>query len=370
MTDADPAAARLAVNLAALGRNLDRLAARVPGAEVAPVLKADAYGVGATTCTPVASYLIREKGVRTIFVATFAEATSLISLLDTTGPAPAVYALNGYAGQARRRDDREAIPVLSSEGQAAAWQDNGGGRCAIALDIGMHRLGLDLEGALALPDRARLDPASVDLVSMHLSHAGDRAAPENLLQAARFTDWATALRDVYPGARFSLSNSGGILLDLPAEQQVIRPGYALYGGAPSGDPADALETVATFTAPVIMTRTVGTGTAVGYDGRWTAQRPSRLAILGVGYADGYHRCLTNKGVVFLGGAECPVAGAVSMDLLTVDITDAPEPVAEGDRAELFGDRIKLDRLAGLAGTIGYELLTAIGHRVERRYGTG
>ncbi|MEM9234394.1 MAG: alanine racemase C-terminal domain-containing protein, partial [Pseudomonadota bacterium] len=136
---------------------------------------------------------------------------------------------------------------------------------------------------------------------------------------------------------------------------------------PDGKPDHALETVATFTAPVIMTREIQAGETVGYDGRWTAPRPTRLAVLGAGYADGYHRSLSNKGLVWLGGAECPVVGAVSMDLITVDITDAPQPVMLNDRAELFGEKIRLDRLAGLAGTIGYELLTSVGHRVDRVY---
>ena len=304
--------------------------------------------------------------MRTVFVATFAEATSLMLTSGRSGQQLSVYALNGYLGEPRR-SEWEAVPVLCSTDQAKAWVESGGGRCGLALDIGMNRLGLDITSALKLPKTAGLDPSTVDLVTMHLSHTGHMDAPENMEQAKKFGNWRTGLGDVYPKARFSLSNSGGLMMKLPVSQRVVRPGYALYGGAPDGNPDHALETVVTFTAPVLMTREVEPGETAGYNGTWTATRPSRLAILAAGYADGYHRALSNKGVVSLGGAECPVAGIVSMDLLTVDITDAPEPVSLGDRAELFGDRIKIDRLASLAGTIGYELLTSIGNRVERVY---
>ncbi|MEM9234814.1 MAG: alanine racemase, partial [Pseudomonadota bacterium] len=306
------ALARLTVNLAAMGRNYDTLQRHAGDAEIAPVLKADAYGVGSQIRTPVTDYLYTHKKVRTVFVATFAEATSLVQTSGKSGQDLTVYALNGYAGEARQ-SEWEPTPVLSSEDQARAWSESGGGRCGLALDIGMNRLGLDIEDALALPRTSGLDPQSVDLVVMHLSHAGVPGAEENREQTARFGAWSTGLKDVYPEARFSLSNSGGILMDLPALQQVVRPGYALYGGAPDGKPDHALETVATFTAPVIMTREIRAGETVGYDGLWTAPRPTRLAVLGAGYADGYHRSLSNKGVVWLGGAECPVVGAVSMD---------------------------------------------------------
>ncbi|WP_370336514.1 alanine racemase [Parvularcula marina] len=358
--------ARLTVDLAAIGRNFDALQAHAGDAEVAPVLKADAYGVGSQVRTPVTDYLYTHKNVRTIFVATFAEATSLMLTSGRSGQEITVYALNGYAGEPRRAE-WEATPVLSSPAQARAWQESGGGPCGIALDIGMNRLGMSIDEALALPASAGLDPHSITLVVMHLSHAGEPAAKENAAQAELFAKWSGALEAAYPQARFSLSNSGGLMMDLPAAQQVVRPGYALYGGAPDGNPDHALETVASFTAPVIMTREVSPGETAGYGGTWTAKRPSRLATIGAGYADGYMRALSNKGVVWLGGAECPVAGIVSMDLVTVDITDAPEPIAPGDRAELFGEHIKLDRLAALAGTIGYELLTAVGNRVERVY---
>lgn len=362
----DNALARLTVDLAAMGRNFDTLQRHAGDAELAPVLKADAYGVGSQVRTPVTDYLYTHKNVRTVFVATFAEAASLMLTSGRSGQSLTVYALNGYAGEPRRAE-WEATPVLCSSNQAKAWARSGGGRCGLALDIGMNRLGLDIEDALALPQTAGLDPQSVDLVVMHLSHAGSPDAEQNRDQAAQFGAWSTGLGDVYPNARFSLSNSGGILMDLPAAQQIVRPGYALYGGAPDGNSDNALETVATFTAPVVMTREIETGAAAGYDSRWHAQRPSTLAVLGAGYADGYHRSLTNKGIVWLGGTECPVVGAVSMDLITVDITDAPQPVTLNDRAELFGEKIKLDRLATLAETIGYELLTSIGNRVERVY---
>lgn len=358
--------ARLSVDLAAMGRNFDRLQELAKGAEVAPVLKADAYGIGSQTRTPVTDYLYTEKKVRTVFVATFAEATSLMQTSGKTGKSLKVYALNGYAEEPRQLE-WEATPILVSTDQASAWQQSGSGNCGIALDIGMNRLGMSIEEALSLHKDTGLDPHMVEMVVMHLSHAGSPTAPENKTQAERFSVYAEKLRHLYPNARYSLSNSGGLISGLTANQQVVRPGYALYGGAPDGNPDHSLEVVARLHAPVISTRTVKEGETAGYEGLWKACRPSKLAILGAGYADGYLRSLTNRGVVWLGGSQCPVVGAVSMDLVTVDITEAPLPVTPGDIAELYGDHINLDHLAGLAGTIGYELLTSVGARVERIY---
>ena len=352
----------LTVNLAAIGRNLDHLRQQAGGADIAPVVKANAYGLGDHR---VAEHLVTHHGVRTLFVATVEEAVGIALLLPH---APPLYVLNGYTASQQGVFGRHDIrPVLNSTAQATAWTKDGGGPCAIALDVGMNRLGLGIEETLCLLNQGILGKDDVNLVVMHLSHASAPAASENKAQVEKFDTIEQALRPLLPNARFSLSASGGMMMPHDAKETLVRPGIALWGGAPDGVPGHGLETVATLTAPVVMTRQVTAGETVSYNGRWQAERPSTIAVLSIGYADGYHRALSNKGEVFLGGTRCPIVGAVTMDLTMVDVTDAPKPVAEGDHAEIFGPHINIDCLADEAGTIAYELLTSVGQRVKRVY---
>ena len=354
----------LTVSLGALGRNAEALRAASGGAELGAVVKADAYGLG---CEEVARHLAEHCGVRAFFVAFAHEAARVRHAVNRPGiDACHLYVLNGYhPSEAATFDLSSLRPVLNAPEQARAWAETGGA-CALGVDVGMNRLGMDANALERLCDETGLDPRDVKLVIGHLSHAGQPEAAQNKTQAALFADVAAENARRFPAARFSLSASGGIALPQDLPERLTRPGIALYGGAADGEPAHALEAVATLTAPVIALREVAIGDTAGYDGRWTAERPSRLAVLAIGYADGYLRSLSNRGVVMLGGAECPVVGAVSMDTLIVDVTDADD-VALGQRAELFGPALSVDRVARLAGTIAYELLAGVGARVERRY---
>jgi alanine racemase len=351
----------LTVDLGALIDNLRSVGARVPGAEVAPVVKADAYGLGAG---PVVRSLATHGGVGTFFTATVAEA---LAVREAAGREETiVYTLNGYQRSADRHYDSRIRPVVNTPEDAADYGPSGR-PFGLAIDIGMNRLGLASDEAARLADQADFGPRQAEVVVMHLSHGSEPAAPENAAQFAAFETIRRELQPLFPNARFSLSASAGAFLDLRAEETLIRPGVALYGGAADGVADHALRTVATFEAPVLQLRDIPAGSAVGYNGRWRSRDGAHIAILGAGYADGYRRSLGNKGVVWLGGAECPVVGAISMDLIAVDISHAPDAIACGDRAELFGDRIRIDRLAGLAGTIAYELLVGVGPRVARDY---
>ena len=356
--------AALTVSLGALGRNVDRLRDRANGAEVAAVVKADAYGLG---CEEVARHLAEHCGLSTFFVAFAHEAARVRHAVNRPGiEACRLYVLNGFsASEAPAFDLSNLRPVLNSPAQVSAWAARGG-PCALGVDVGMNRLGMDANDLDGLCEETGLSRRDVKLVLAHFSHASDPHAAQNKAQAALFAELAAENAARFPNAAFSLSNSGGLSLPALEADRLVRPGIALYGGAPDGEPSHALEAVATLTAPVIMTRRVGIGDTAGYDGRWTAERPSFLAVLAIGYADGYLRSLSNRGVVRLGGAECPVVGTVSMDTLIVDVTDAEE-VSVGDRAELFGPDLPVDRVAKLAGTISYELLTAVGNRVDRLY---
>lgn len=356
--------AALTVSLGALARNAEALRAQSGGAELGAVVKADAYGLG---CEEVARHLAEHCDVRTFFVAFAHEAARVRHAVNRPGIEPCrLYVLNGYSkAEAPAFDLSNLRPVLNSVAQASAWAEIGG-PCGLGVDVGMNRLGLDANELETLCSETGLERRDVKLVMAHLSHASQPDAAQNKTQSLLFEELVAENTARFPNARFSLSASGGLGLTGGAGERLVRPGIALYGGAHDGDAAHALDAVATLSAPIILLRDVGIGDTAGYDGKWTADRPSRLAVLAVGYADGYLRSLSNKGVVRLGGAECPVVGTVSMDTLIVDVTDAG-PVEIGDRAELFGPSLAVDHVAALAGTISYELLTAIGNRVDRIY---
>ena len=370
MPDAGPAPSlkptrpALTVSLGALERNAEALRARSGGAEIGAVVKADAYGLGGEE---VARHLAEHAGVSAFFVAFAHEAARVRHALNRPGVgACALYVLNGYdPAEASRFDLSQLRPVLNTPAQARAWAARGG-PCALGVDVGMNRLGMDANDLETICAETGLRARDVELVLAHLSHASRPGAAQNKTQAVLFEDVAAENASRFPKARFSLSASGGIALPNAPSERLTRPGIALYGGSPTGAAEDALETVATLSAPVIALREVEIGDTAGYDGAWVAERPARLAVLAIGYADGVPRSAWPEGVVRLGGAECPLAGRVSMDTLIVDVTDAG-PVAMGDRAELFGPALGVDEAARRAGTIAYELLAGVGNRVERVY---
>ncbi|NNU15234.1 alanine racemase [Parvularcula sp. ZS-1/3] len=344
MTDYRP---RLTVDLAAVRRNLRALKNIRPGVEIMPVVKADCYGLGAEAVVPV----LVDGGCSAFYVSYLEEAQAL----EKVARGAVFYILNAGSGAGPWTEEHR--PVHYDAEALKAWQS---GPCGVQIDIGMNRVGMPLS---ALEDMAPRE--DVSLVIGHMSDAGDPSSERNADQRARFEEIKSKLRQTFPRARFGLSATGGLLQKETVEEDCLRPGVGLYGAAAGS--LGPLEQVATFEARVLTVFDVEPGELVGYSGRWSPQRPSKLATLAVGYADGLPRSLLGGGKVFLGGARCPYAGAVSMDLLTVDITDAPGKVKPGDWAELFGEEIKVDWLADKAGTIGYELLTAVRGRTQRVY---
>ncbi len=350
------------IDLAALSDNARHLASLAPAATFAPVVKANAYGLGDQA---VVEALSTRMGARTYFTAYANEAAPLAEAF----PQHTFYILNGFLpAENRHYDAGDLRPVLNTAAQAKAWQRTHDGKkpAGLAIDIGMNRLGFRLEDAVALAQTATISAQSIRLVVMHLSHGSTPGAPENAAALTRYGEAREALTPLYPQAAFSLSASAALFLEDGAEEALIRPGIALYGGAPDGDPGHALKPVVTLTAPLIAIRTVEPGETVGYNGRWRATDRTQIGILGIGYADGYPRSLTNRGHVMLGDKECPVLGAISMDLTAIDLTNAHD-AQEGDRAELFGPKRLIDAVAADAGTIAYELLTSMGPRVQRIY---
>ncbi|MBC6983002.1 alanine racemase [Caulobacter sp. 17J80-11] len=358
-----PATARLTVDLDALAANYRLLVGQSGRAEVAPVVKADGYGMGAA---PVARRLWAE-GARTFFTARVAGGEHLREFLGPDRPAT-IYVLDGCPdAQAARLHAADLIPVLSSVAQAAAWQAYSRGigvlPAALHVDTGMNRLGVrpeELEAMALSPDRlAGLD---VRMVMSHLACGGEPGNPMNRRQRDRFAEAAA----LFPNARASLANSGGSFLGDDYLFDLTRPGVTLYGGGPEERFDPRVKAVATLEAEILQVRAVPPGETVGYGGGWAATRPTRAATVGIGYADGVLRANSPNGSVWFAGAERPLLGRVSMDLMTVDVTGCDD-ARPGERVELFGAQLPVDTAAARAGTIAYELLTRIGPRVERRY---
>ncbi len=358
------ASARLTVDLSALADNWRTLAALAPGAETAAVVKANAYGIGADR----AIRALTAAGCRTFFVATPEEggearvhdALAAVYILDGLPPGGA----RTFAGLALR-------PVLGSMAEInewATWKRGGGaGDCAIHIDTGMNRLGLTPDETRALAAEpglvAALKPA---VVMTHLASADTPASPMNEAQRARFE----ALAALFPGVPRSMANSAGILLGPPYQFALTRPGIMLYG-ARGAEGRPPLKPVVTAEACILRLRDVPAGATVGYGATQSMARPSRLATLGAGYADGYLRSAGSSNGragahVLIGGRRAPLVGRVSMDLMVADVTDIAE-AREGDWAELFGPNLPIDDVAAAAGTIAYELLTGLGRRGANRY---
>ncbi|MCC6737194.1 MAG: alanine racemase [Bauldia sp.] len=356
--------ARLTIDLGALVANWRSLAALAPSSETSAVVKADAYGIGVARAVPA----LAAAGCRTFFVATAPEGIEV----RAAAPPSIVYVLDGLPpGGAAALAEHRLRPVLGTPGEITEWAafraEGGDGDCAVHFDTGMNRLGLGADEAEALlADPRLLRLLSPALVMSHLACADVADDPLNALQLGRFRELVARV----PLIAGSLANSAGILLGPKYHFALNRPGIMLYGGR---GPADRppLRTVVTAEARVLQVRHVDTDTPVGYGATERTRRPSVLATIGAGYADGYHRLGSSSdsrlgGKVFIRGRRAPLVGRVSMDLVVADVTDVPE-VVPGDWAELFGPSIPLDEAASAAATIGYEFLTGLGRRYDRRF---
>ena len=322
------------------------------------MVKADAYGCGAE---PVARALWAA-GCRTFFVAHLGEAAPVRRAL----PEAAIYVLNGLPpGAAPRYAALDLRPVLGSVAELSDWAEASRGARAAALhvDTGMNRLGLSVPDALALSGDPRIAAAGIDLVMSHLVSA---ELPEEPVNARQIADFAR-VRAAFPGIPGSLANSSGVFLDRATHHDLLRPGYALFGGNPTPYRANnPMRPAVRLEATILQIRSVEAGAQAGYNGRWTAPAPRRLATLSLGYADGYPRAASGRGHALVSGIPCPILGLISMDLIILDVTDAPE-AARGTVATLIGDALDVDTVGRAAGTIGYEILTGLGSRYVRTY---
>jgi alanine racemase len=366
----DPAASgALTVDLDAIVANWRKLEGRGVPAECAGVVKANAYGCGVEQVTRA----LNAAGCKTFFVATLAEARRARSV----APNAAIYVLDGYfAGTGATFAELNCRPVIGDLGELAEWDAyckvNGyAGNAAVHIDTGMNRLGMSVAEAQALSPRAAQPAHGITLVMSHLACAEDLQHPLNGRQVAAFREVARLFTNVAA----SLANSSGVFLGPQFHFDLLRPGAALYGVNPTPEADNPMQPVVEVKARVVQVRNVERGETVGYGATWTARRPTRLAIVAAGYADGYFRAAggvdgVRTASALIGRTRCPIAGRISMDLMAIDITDLPSPLKRGQLVTLVGDGITLDELANHFGTIGYEVLTSLGDRYQRFYRGG
>jgi alanine racemase len=352
----------LTIELDALADNWRRLRDRLsPETDCAGVVKANGYGLG---IEPVVRALAGA-GCRTFFVAQLPEGRRVRAV----APAEArVFVLSGPPpGTDRAFPEAGLIPVLNSLEQVDRWLAQcPGAPSAVHLDTGMARLGLGAEEVSALladPDRlAALAPV---LVMSHLVAADEPGDPTTRAQIDRFRD----LRAAFPGVAGSLANSSGIFMGPDAHHDLVRPGVALYGVNPTPGRPNPMAPVVRLQGRILQVRRVDAVSTVGYGASHLAARGARLATVGIGYADGLPRSTSSGLVGRLRGVPVPLVGRVSMDLTTFDVSavplaDGPRP---GDAIDLIGPLNPVDDMAARAGTIGYEILTALGPRHARVY---
>jgi alanine racemase len=338
----------LEIDLAALADNWRALAAKAPGATAAAVVKADAYGLGADR---VGRALMRA-GVRCFFVALASEGAALRQAL---GRDPEIFVLSGHmAGDTDQIGDLDLIPCLNSVDQLTRqFEALPGLPFALQLDTGMNRLGLEPAEWVAVRDIALSQGPR--LILSHLACADEPDHPENPAQLRAFLEMTEGC-----GVARSFAATGGILLGPDYHFDLVRPGIGLYGGQPFAD----AQPVVRLSLPVIQVRDVAEGESVGYGCTWTAGAPARIATVAAGYADGISRMISNRATLFHEGTPCPLVGRVSMDLITVDVTALR---GDPEALDLIGPGQGVDELAAVAGTIGYEVLTSLGPRYDRRY---
>ena len=337
---------RLTLDGDALVANWHWLAHRGGGAACGAAVKADGYGLGAREVV----HRLQAAGCRDFFVATWAEAARLM-------PWPSDLELSVLHGVGA--DDMAAAlasparPILNSPEQVARWKETGR-PCDLMIDTGMNRLGLT-------PEQARsglLDGLAIDTLMSHLACA-DEDSPMNAAQRSAFMTVA----DGVPARRLSLANSAGICLGPDYGFDLTRPGIALYGGVPRPEADGHVRQVARIEARIVQRRRAEAGQPVGYGATFVADRDCELAIVNLGYADGYLRGFSGTGRARIAGGFAPVVGGVSMDLTAIRVDAAPE-LAEGDWIEFD---YHLPDAAAQSGLSQYELLTTLGSRFERRW---
>jgi alanine racemase len=361
------AGGKLTIDLAALRANWQRLGQKALSVECGAVVKADAYGCGLEQVGKA----LAEIGCKTFFVADLSEARRLRAVEADAS----IYVLDGaLPGSGPGFAEVNARPVIGSLVELAEWDrfvadTKWDGGAAIHVDTGMNRLGMRVEELLALAPRLHQENHGFTLLMSHFACAETPGHPLNQKQIDLFREIRVRLR----GLPASLANSSGIFLGHGAHCDLVRPGVALYGVNPTPGISNPMLPVVSLEARIVQVRAIAKGETVGYGGVWSARRASRIALIAVGYADGYPRAASTAdrvtgGEVIVAGKRCPLAGRISMDLMAIDVTDLPEGAARrGDYVTLIGGEITVDDVAAFSDTIGYEVLTRLGRRYHRVY---
>ena len=347
----------LTIDLGAIASNYALLKSQFSGASMGAVIKADAYGLGAQDVAPA----LYQKGCRDFWVATLDEGLRLRSILPNSDAH--IYILNGVPAHAEGYcTEANLIPVVNSLSDLARFK-NQKIPIVIHLDTGLNRLGLeDQETQKLIHSAELLKGLDIRYWMSHLACSDDIDHLMNEKQRQIFTGYLSKL----PPAPASLAASDGLFLGRQFHFDHGRPGCALYGVNPSPWQKNPMQPVAHVYAPILQIRTAHKGETVGYAASHSVRRDQKIAVLALGYADGYFRSLSNCGIVYIGEQSAPVVGRISMDLITVDISDlTDQDIAVGTYAQIIGNHIDVDQVAKAAGTIGYEVLTNLGHRFAR-----
>lgn len=351
----------LTIDLKAIADNYQILQSQASGAECAAVVKANAYGLG---LEKVARTLY-DQGCRKFFVAYLDEAIELRSYLNDVK----IYVFHGVQnGEQESFIEYNIIPVISSLEQAEIWallcRNTKNNTYALHIDTGMNRLGISFDETNKISLMLHFNPK---IIMSHLACADEKNHKLNKVQLNNFRQAISH----FPNSEYCLANSSGIFLGSNYHFDMLRPGCALYGINPTTKSLNPMNNVVNLESSILQIRNINKGESVGYGASFIAQRDSLIAIISVGYADGYFRCLGGNNHVYISGKKAPVIGRVSMDLITVDVTDIIKVLHEtlkvGTKVELLGKNITVDEIAKNAGTIGYEVLTQLGSRYKRLY---
>ena len=368
------AGAVLTIDLDALAANWRLLAARVHPALCAAVVKADAYGLGIERAVPA----LANAGCRVFFTAHFSEARRVSQALGARVLDSKIYVLNGLMSAPGGVTDfvRAGLrPVLSSAHETGLWRRLAPASApapGLQINTGMNRLGLGpAEASTLFRNRGEATP-----LSLVMSHFVASEEADNSINATQIAAFESVLPQ-FPGVAASLANSSGIFLPEAPCFDLVRPGYALYGGNPVPGAPNPMRPVITLTARILQVHRVPSGGTVGYNSQWTAQRNTQLATIGIGYADGFPRLAGSTDArrdgaeVMFAGKRCRIVGRVSMDLTVIDVTEAPAAAVQpGAAVEVLNRDITIDDLASYAGNSGYTVLTGLGARYHRVYAGG
>ena len=359
----------LTVDLSALVRNYKTLCGlSAPSCEIACVVKADSYGLGADKCAPA----LYQAGARSFFVATSAEGLALRNAIPADSD---IYVLGGLSTdqkQAQLCQLNNVTPVLNSLSEVKQVCESGSGDpVALHFDTGMNRLGLRADEAELLYEKSSmLEKLDVRLIMSHFASSEEADNPDNKTQLARFNKIIECIKPLCPDARYAIANSGGLFLGADYHLDMLRAGLALYGGHPSSSlEVNPMEPVISLGVPVLQVKSAKKGEGAGYNSTYHFDEDTDLAIVSIGYADGLLRSLSNKGAFYWRGYALPIRGRISMDSVICDLASVPpeEYPALGDMVEVIGPNQSIDALAASADTISYEILTSLGARFKRTY---